>query len=77
MMTKKQFVDRAVRAAERELRVPPGWWGTWRDVTDGESRVHFTGRGWRVSRKGSGISDHDSREFAIRKATKMKKTRKR
>lgn len=70
-MTRKQFVEIATMAAERHIEVPTGWWGKWRDVTNGVVRVTFTGSCWRVSRKGVAISRHDSRNFAIRKAAKL------
>ena len=67
-MTRREFEARAIRNAERYLGVPAGWWGTWRDVTDGVARVRFTGRAWRLWRRGKKVSDHDSRSGAIRKA---------
>lgn len=71
-MTRGQFVARAIRAAERDLRVPPGWRGTWRDVTNGKVRVHLTARRyWRITRAGVELSRHDSRDAEIRKAAKL------
>jgi hypothetical protein len=71
-VTRDEFRARAVRAAERELDVPAGWWGTWRDVTNGAVRVRFTrGEAWEVSCAGMRISIHDRREGAIRKASKL------
>lgn len=75
-MTRQQFIDRATRDAERALHVPPGWWGTYRDVRGpDDQRVHFSGGAWTVARASvskSGswlrISRHDSRTFALRKA---------
>jgi hypothetical protein len=71
-MTRAQFVARAVRAAERELRIPRGWWGTWRDFANGKVRVHLVGTWrWHVTRRGVLVSKHDSRSGAIGKAAKL------
>lgn len=70
-MTREQWLTRVVRAAELSIRVPPGWWGTWNDVTNGVRRVRFAGRVWRVSIGSAKISDHDSRANAIRKAVRL------
>lgn len=71
-MTRRQFIERAVRDAERFLGIPAGWWGKYHDVTNGGVRVHFTShRFWRVSIRGRKVSDHDSRAFAIRKAARL------
>jgi hypothetical protein len=71
-VTRAQFIARAIRAAEREFRIPRGWWGTWRDVTNGKVRVHLVrGWCWRVTRRGVLVSDHDSRPSAIGKAAKL------
>lgn len=67
-MTRAQFIVKATREAERNLRIPPGWWGTWNDVTNGAARVKFSGSCWTVSIRGKRISRHDSRAFAISKA---------
>lgn len=72
-MTRKQFIDKATRGAERSLGVPAGWWGTYQDVTNGVVRVTFTKRWWRISRTGVTVSRHDSRSFAISKARKVSK----
>jgi len=71
-MTRAQFIARAVRAAERELRIPPGWWGTWRDFTNGKVRVHLVrGWCWRITRRGVLVSTHDSRMSSIATAVKL------
>jgi hypothetical protein len=70
-MTRDKFIAKAVRAAERALEVPPNWWGTWRDVTDGTVRVKFTGSCWRISCAGMKMRDHDSRALAIRQAARI------
>jgi hypothetical protein len=70
-VTREQFTARAVRDAERALQVPPGWWGVWRDVTDGIARIHFSSGGWTVSVRGKRVSRHDSRTFAISKARRL------
>ena len=72
-MTRKKFIDSAVREAERKLGVPAGWWGTYRDVRGpGGRRVYFGSangcRGWIVSINGKPITAHDSRSGAIAKA---------
>lgn len=75
MMTRAEFTVFAIKAAERALQVPPGWWGTWRDVTNGIERVRLSRDAWVLSTtRGQGtrsrarvISRHDSRAFAISK----------
>lgn len=74
-MTREQFIAKATRNAERHLRIPPGWWGTYRDVRGpGGRRVRFGQmngcRGWIVSVGGKTISGHSSRPSAIAKARK-------
>jgi hypothetical protein len=73
-MTRAQFVAMAVKAAERQLGVPPGWWGTWRDVTDGTVRVRWTGQWWRISCAGIEIGRGDSRPNSIARARKMRRS---
>ncbi len=71
-MTRKMFEADAIRMAERSLAVPAGWWGKWSNVTDGVYGVRQTAqRTWRLTRNGELVSRHDSRDFAIKKATKM------
>ena len=71
-MTRKQFVARAVKEAERRLGVPPGWWGTYDDVRGpGGVRVRLINRRsgrWTVRVGKRLVSKHDSRAFAIKKA---------
>jgi hypothetical protein len=71
-MTRKQFIERALRIIERSLLIPRGWWGTWRDVTNGSVRVRYSGGGiWTLSVRGKRVSRHDSRAGAISKARKL------
>jgi len=76
-MTRKDFEKKAIKTAERDLGVPAGWWGTLRDVQGPEGqRVQFMREGrcgghWKISLRGKLVSRHDSRAFAIRKATKL------
>lgn len=71
-MTRQQFIDKAVRAAERKLIIPSGWWGTWSDAHGpAGQRVRFSGLCWVVSSAGGIISRHDSRAGAIRKAKRL------
>lgn len=70
-MTRKQFEESAIRSKEKDLRIPRGWWGTYRDVTDGVRRVRFSSGVWIVSLRGKIASRHDSRSFAIRKAARL------
>lgn len=80
-MTYPEFVAKTIRAAERELQVPVGWWGTWRDVTNGKERVRLSRNAWILSTtRGQGtrsravvVSRHDSRAFAIAKARKVRR----
>ena len=71
-MTRKEWELKALRAAERELCVPPGWWGNYQTLyapngaTVTFSRVRSA---WLVrDKKGVIISVHDARAGAIRKA---------
>ena len=72
-MTRQQFIDKATRVAERDLGIPAGWWGTWRDVYGpGGIRVSFMASGgWHLTQRGKSVSKHDSRAFAITKARKL------
>lgn len=78
-MTKEDFDAKALRAAERAIGVPPGWWGTWRDVRGPlGQRVYFSSGAWVVARSSISFpgrwlrrSRHDSRSFAIGKARKL------
>lgn len=70
-MTRAQFMARAIHDAEKRLQIPAGWWGTWKDVTNGKVRVNFTGSCWRLRHNGKLISKHDSRSFAISKGEKL------
>lgn len=71
MMTREKFVANAVRAAEKALYVPAGWWGRWTDVRGplGE-RVHFSAGAWTSVRADGARQRHDSRTSAIRAARK-------
>jgi hypothetical protein len=70
-MTRKQFEAKVIRNAERLLRVPAGWWGTWLDVTNGTVRVRFSSSGWTVSVRGKRVSRHGSRASAVSKASTL------
>lgn len=71
-MTRQEFFAKAIRTAERALYVPTGWWGRWRDVTNGTVRVAWSrSGGWRITVGGHVISRHDSRSSAIRKAANL------
>lgn len=74
-MTRKQFVARAVKEAERRMGVPPGWWGTYDDVRGPCGvRVKLIDRrsgGWSVRVGKRLVSKHDSRAFAIKKARRL------
>lgn len=71
-MTRAEFVDRAVRAAEKALHVPPGWWGTYSDVHGpGAVRVRWSGQCWAVRHDGVLVSRHDSRSYAITAARRI------
>lgn len=70
-MTRDEFVLKSVRAAEREISVPSGWWGTYRDVTNGIARVRFSRDCWVISTDGKVVARHGSRECAIRKAASL------
>lgn len=72
-MTRKQFEKAAIRAAERALKVPAGWWGTWQHVCGPNgAEVRFARGGhWVLRHKGKIVSKHDSRAFAIVKGRKL------
>jgi hypothetical protein len=74
--TRAKFVHAAVLAAEREMRIPRGWWGVYRDVRGPSGQRAYYGvssgtRCWIVSHNGKRVSAHDSRRSAIRKAAKL------
>ena len=73
-MTRHEFEKHAIRIAERNLGVPPGWWGNYADVHGpaGE-RVYKVRESfvWAVSIRGTHVSRHDSRAGAIAKARKI------
>ena len=72
MMTRKQFVEQAVREHERRNSLPEGWWGSWRSIygPNGQA-VRFSGHAWIVRLRGVLVSRHDSRDWAIAKARKL------
>lgn len=73
-MTRKTFEAKAIRAAEQQLRIPPGWWGTYRDVQGPEGeRVRFSGSYWVARVDGVHIGRYDSRSYAITKAKNWRK----
>lgn len=74
-MTRTQFVEMAIREMEREIGVPAksGWWGTYRDVTNGIHRVRLVRDAWVLSYYNNVISRHASKKFAISKARKLEK----
>jgi len=69
---RRYFVEAAVRPAEEALGVPPGWWGSYRDVAgpDGQ-RVRLSRGTWIVRFRGKLVSRHDSRSYAIKAARKL------
>lgn len=71
-MTKREFAFKALRAYERHLGIPFGWWGTYRDFTNGGLRVLFGSTTWTLSARGKVISRYDSRAGAINRARRMK-----
>lgn len=73
-MTRQEFIERATRAKEKRLGIPPGWWGTWGDVRGPQGqRVTLSRRSrvWIYRHGGREISRHDSRSFAIAKARRV------
>lgn len=79
MKTRKQFEQKAIREAERRLRVPPGWWGTYQHVRGPKGvevrRIGGIGSGWRLKQHGKAVSLHDSRSFAISKGSRLARGR--
>lgn len=67
------FLAKAVRAAEKELRIPAGWWGTYRDVRGpGGVRVRNAGdRRWTVRIGAALVRTYETRAGAIRAAQKL------
>lgn len=73
-MTRQEFIEKATRRMERDLGLPPGWWGTWRDIYGPYGvRVRYSSGGiWTArSLNGKVIGWHDSRAGAIRKARSL------
>lgn len=73
MNSREDFVNRAVRNAEKRVCVPAGWWGVYRHVRGPngvEVRRNRAG-GWVLRQHGKLISKHDSRWFAINKARRL------
>jgi hypothetical protein len=71
IISKLEFTRKAVRAYERQLGLPPGWWGdTWRHVygPSGISIAFKSGGAWSFKVGKKLISNHDDRASAIRKA---------
>ena len=74
-VNRKQFEAKAIREAERKLQVPPGWWGTWKEVHGPAGIVvrALPGYGWSLKQNGATVSKHDSRAFAIAKGRRIAK----
>lgn len=71
-MTKEEFTARAVKEYRIRHRIPAGWWGTYRDSTDGVHRVRLAGFGvWTLTLLGKKVSQHNSKSGAIRKARSL------
>lgn len=73
-MTRAEWLTKIVRDSERKLEVPAGygWYGAWRHVSNGFVSVKLMpGGAWAVRRGTETISRHDSRAYAIRKASKL------
>lgn len=75
MKSREEFEKKAIREAEKKLSLPPGWWGTWRRAfgPNGWEVKHIYGGGWSVRKNGVVVSKHDSRQYALKKATKSAK----
>ena len=71
--SRREFVAKSVRAAERRLGVPAGWWGTWKHVRSpyGNVEVKFSGGCWTIRHRDKTVSCLISRSFAIKKAVKL------
>ena len=73
MKTRQDFIERAIRDAERRFALPRDWWGTWTEIhapLPSKVVLRWSARCW-VLRDGSGgVSRHDSRANAIAKARK-------
>lgn len=71
-MTRKEWEVRTLRAEEKALGIPVGWWGTYDDVRSPSGvRVRCSAAfgPWTVrDRKGAIVSKHDSRTAALKKA---------
>lgn len=71
-MTREQFVARATRVAERALHLPPGWWGTYRDIHGPlGQRVLWSSGAWTVSSCGDRVGRYGTRTYALAKARKL------
>jgi hypothetical protein len=73
-VTKKEFDAKAIRQAEKAIQVPPGWWGSWRDVHGPVGvRVKFSAHGnvWVLRLSNVLIGKFHSRGTAIAKGRKL------
>ena len=72
-MTRKEWEARTIRAEEKSLGVPAGWWGIYDDLHSPRGvRVKFSGRFWTVrDGKGDVAGQYDSRAYAIKKARSL------
>ena len=81
LVTREQFIARAVKDAERTIDAPPGWWGIWRDMRgpNGE-RVRFApgvrphgalNDAWTATNRDGSKSRHGSRAAAVKAAVKI------
>lgn len=64
------WIARVVRAAERAIKVPPGWWGSILDATNGRARVKWSKHAsrWILRIHGKIIGRYVVRATAIRAA---------
>lgn len=71
-MTRREFERRAIRQAEKDARLPTGWFGTYRHAQSGTGvDVKWMRDHWNVYDGVKIVSKHDSREFAIKKARRL------
>lgn len=74
-MTRKQFEAKAIREAERKIGAPPGWWGTYRDLSGpGGVRVRKASMSWTLRKNGKFIAKGE-RGGMIRKGVEIAKAR--
>lgn len=76
-MTEKQWIKKVLRAEQKRLKIPEGWWGTWRDICGPHGvRVRLSSGGfnvWTVRKYNKKIFVGESRAYALKRAIEVAK----